>query len=208
MLGCDYVPRRQLQSVIGSLMFLHKCVHSTRIFVNKTFRLGHQNIKVTDIMRKDLRWFLKFTPQFNGTTMYDHQSIEQVETLHTDACLTGVGGVWKNNVYTGRIPDYMGGINAYSITHLELINILVALKTWGYLWCHQRVFIFTDNMTIGSIYKSGFTRDDKLAAFVRNVWLYTAKYDIELVVEHILEKDNTIADMLSRWQLMRDGNSK
>ena len=117
----DYVTRRQLQSVIGSLMFLHKCVRPTRFFVNRllqTLRLGHQNMEVTEIMRRDLRWFLKFTPQFNGTTTYDHQSIEQVETLHIDACLTGVGGVWKTNVYTGRIPEYMVAVNGYTITHL------------------------------------------------------------------------------------------
>ena len=131
-----------------------------------------------------------------------------METLHIDACLTGVGGVWKTNVYTGTIPQYMVAVNGYTITHLELVIILVALKTWGHLWCHQKVLIYTDNMAVVSIYKTGFTRDDKLAAFIRNVWLYTAKHDIELVVEHIPGKENTVADILSRWQLMRDSDIK
>ena len=58
IMGRDYVTRRQLQSVIGSLMFLHKCVRPTRFFVNRllqTLRLGHQHMEVTEIMRRDLR---------------------------------------------------------------------------------------------------------------------------------------------------------
>ena len=203
MLNSEWASKRQLQSVIGSLMFLHKCVRPTRFFVNRllhTLRVSNNRFKVTEDMRRDLRWFLRFAPQFNGTTTYDHVVIDQMETLHIDACLTGVGGVWKNNVYMCDIPDDMNQNNGYNITHFELINILVALKIWGHLWCHQKVLIYTDNMAVVSIYTTGFTRDDKLAAFVRNIWLYTSRYDIQLVVQHIPGKDNSIADMLSRWQ--------
>ena len=57
----------------------------------------------------------------------------------------------------------------------------------------------TDNMVVVQICSNGYTRDMTLATYVRNLWLLTAKYDIELVVTHIEGKNNVFADMLSRW---------
>ena len=84
-------------------------------------------------MRRDLAWLLKFLPLFNGTTKYVHEIIEEMETLHIDACLQSVGGVWKQYVYSGKLPHIFHG-NEFSITHCEMINILVAIRTWGKYW--------------------------------------------------------------------------
>ena len=46
---------------------------------------------------------------------------------------------------------------------------------------------------------SGRSWDVFWGKVARNVWLITATYDIELVVNHISGKDNRLADSLSRW---------
>ena len=46
--------------------------------------------------------------------------------------------------------------------------------------------------------RTGKTRDLFLALSIRNIWLHTAHYDIDLVIDHILGKKNRIADTLSR----------
>ena len=193
---------RQLQSVIGSLMFVHKCVKPTRFFINRLLdalrNASTTRIAVSTEMRRDLAWLLRFLPLFNGTTKYIHGVIEEMETLHIDACLQSVGGVWKQYVYTGKIPDIFQK-NHFAITHYEMVNILVAIRTWGKQWESKRVVIKTDNMAVVEICRSGYTRDVHLAAIVRNIWLLTAQYDIELSVCHVCGRNNEIADLLSRW---------
>ena len=99
MYRSSVISLKNLQSLLGSLMFIHKCVKNTRVFINRlldTLRNCDTNqITITSDMRRDLTWLQTFLPIFNGTTTYNHCRIEQNETLHIDACLEGVGGVWK-----------------------------------------------------------------------------------------------------------------
>ena len=85
-------------------------------------------------MKRDLAWFIEFQPLFNGVTTYDHATIEFNQTLAIDTCLNRVGGVWKMHVYTYAIPKYLKNNEQLSITHFEMINIVIVLKTWGHLW--------------------------------------------------------------------------
>ena len=45
-----------------------------------------------------------------------------------DGCLTGVGGVFRNEVYQAKIPQEFCDMH---IAPLEMLNILVALKNLG-----------------------------------------------------------------------------
>ena len=52
--------KRQLQSLLGQLLYVHKCVRPSRIFLNRMLQLLHQNydastIKLTQAFRRDLR---------------------------------------------------------------------------------------------------------------------------------------------------------
>ena len=198
------ITKKELQSLIGSLMFAHKAVKQTRVFVNRllqALRDSHKNtvIIINADMKRDLAWLQTFLPVFNGTTKYIHSPIESNETLHIDACLQGVGGVWKRKVYYAKIPQELRDADYLNITHFEMINIIVALNLWAKEWKGKKVLVKTDNMAVVSVCTSGFTRDCHLAAYIRNIWLLTATYDVELIVSHVAGKENNIADLLSRW---------
>ena len=134
---------------------------------------------------------------FNGSTRYDHKDIACVQSVAIDTCLQRVGGVWNENVYTSMLPDSIKDNEKLNITHFEMVKMIIALKLWANQWKHQKVSIRTDNMAVVQICNNGYTRDMTLATYVRNLWLITAKYDIELVVTHIGGKDNIMADTLS-----------
>ena len=52
------------------------------------------------------------------------------------------------------------------------------------------------------VLQSGRTKDPYLAAYVRNIWLWAAKFDINFVLSHI-HGISGIADLLSRWAYTR-----
>ena len=161
---------RDLQSVIGSLMFIYKCVRPSRFLVNRflnTLRsVNTPNIQVNADVRKDISWFIKFLPVFNGSTTYNHKDIACAQSLAIDVCLQRVGGVWNDNVYTSMLPDLIKDNEQLNITHFEMVNMIIAVKLWGHQWKHQKVSIKTDNMAIVQICTNGYTRDMTLATYV------------------------------------------
>ena len=63
---------------------------------------------------------------------------------------------------------------------------------------NSTVKIFCDNMAVVQVVESTKSKDDFLAAYIRNIWLLAATFDIDLHISHIQGKNNTIADTLSR----------
>ena len=178
---------------------MHKCVRPARAFLNRMLDLLRQNydaptIRLTQAFRCDLRWFSTFLEQYNGVSMYNHRKIDHVVEL--DTCLDGLGGVWKNYVYHLPIPKHYLGL---TIVHLEMVNILVAIKTFGPFWAKRKILVKCDNQAVVAVLTHNKTKDAFLAACARNVWLLAASYDLEISYVHIKGKNNAIADLLSRW---------
>jgi hypothetical protein len=98
------ITRTELQSVIGSLIFMHKAVKPARMFINRIISLLRQmgkprsSIAIDSDMRRDLNWFIKCASQCNGTVKIDKRFFPHLE-LFIDASKTGLGACWENNVY-------------------------------------------------------------------------------------------------------------
>ena len=153
------------------------------------------SIKLTQPFKRDLRWFARFLDKYNGVSMYTHRKIDHVVEL--DACLDGIGAVWKNYVYHLPIPKHYLNL---TIVHLEMINILVAIKAFGPILAQKKVLVKCDNQAVVSVLKHSRTKDAFLAACARNIWLLAAGYDLEMDYVHIKGKENVVADLLSRWK--------
>ena len=191
--------KKELQSLLGQLLYVHKCVRPARIFLNRMLELLRHNyensvINLTHGFRRDLRWFDRFLRKYNGVSMYCHKNVDH--SIEPDACLHGLGAIWKNYVYHLPIPRYYMNL---TIVHLEMVNVLVALKAFAAHWSKSRVLIKCDNEAVVRVLSHGRTKDPFLAACARNIWQIAALHDIDLVYIHILGKKNIIADLLSRW---------
>ena len=200
--------KRQLQSLLGSLLFISKCVRSPRFFLNRlldVLRSMHDKDQgvLSQEAQRDINWFQKFLLTFNGITIFDHRPI--AHEIELDACLQGLGARWGSQVFAFPLP--LGYLN-YNIAHLEMLNILVVLRVWQNFWAKTRVRIACDNEAVVQVLGSGHTRDLTLAAIARNIQLQVATWDINLQVIHIPGKDNQIADLLSRWNLTENPQSK
>ena len=69
------ITKKQLQSLLGKLLYLHTCVPTARSFVNRllnTLRQATTSVKINEVMKKDILWFVNFVSQFNGKVLF-HQ---------------------------------------------------------------------------------------------------------------------------------------
>ena len=199
--GRTCISKHAFKSLLGKLLYVHRCVRPARMFVNRMLWLfrknsGKRRICLNEEFKKDLFWFIKFLPAYNGITIFRKQPLQGNETLHIDACLTGMGGVWNENVYS--TPIFGIPERFRNITNLEMINILVALRVWAEQWAHKKVLFRCDNLAVVQVIQTSRTRDQFLACCLRNIWLIVSVYDIELDILHISGKTNRVADALSR----------
>ena len=105
-----------------------------------------QKIKLTSDFKRDLRWFAKFLPTYNGILLCDHRQVDV--TLELDACLTGFGGRSGNFVY--HLPIERGFRNL-TIVHLGMVNILIAIRPLKFQWASRKVLIRCDNEVVVTV---------------------------------------------------------
>ena len=94
-----------------------------------------------------------------------------------------------------------------SIVHIEAANILLALRCWAKNWANATVLIWCDNLAVVNAFTFNRMRDNILMAIIHFAWLYTAAYNINLVVKHISGTSNVYADVLSRWPYYNNLNT-
>ena len=198
------VTKQQYQSLLGSLLYISKCIKPARIFLNRMLQVlrSHHNstrFKLTPEFFQDLCWFNTFLHQYNGVTYFDNRISSHV--VHLDASLTGMGATFANMVYALPIPSEFHHLH---ITQLEMLNVIVALKVWASAWSDRTIDIKCDNLAVVEVLTSGKTKDTFLATCARNIWLLCAIFNINIRVHHIPGKSNNIADLLSRWNVTKD----
>ena len=188
--GRQTCTKKELQSLLGSLLYISKCVHSSRIFLNRmldTLRshFGKEDILLDQNFHRDLNWFIKFLPYFNGVVFFNHALFRMI--IELNACLEGLGAICQNQVYSIKIPK---NFENYGIVHLEMLNILVALRVWCHQWATHRILLKCDNQAVVSVLNSGKTHDLTLGVMARNIATILAINDIDLQVIHVLGSEN------------------
>ena len=121
--------------------------------------------------------------------------------MELDACLTGLGGRWNHLVYK---PDLGKQYHDLTIVHLEMLNLLVAIRQWGDHWASQKVMLNCNNQAVVSVRTNGRTRDRTLAAIARNIKMQAPVLNINLITRLIFRKKNPITDLLWRWNITSD----
>ena len=121
--------KKELQSLLGSLLYVVKCIKYARFFLNRMLSLLHQNfdnkqIVLTEEFKQDLQWFNRFLQVFNGISFFNYTPSK---VIYLDACPTGLGAIYDNQVYALPLSAIW---QTQNIAYLKMINILVALKVW------------------------------------------------------------------------------
>ena len=191
--------KKQLQSILGQLLHVAKCVHPARTFISRLLEALRAAkgtyININADMKADFRWFQEFCRNWNGKS-YIPESIPSRD-IYVDACLTGIGASDGVQAYAGQIAPISDP--ACNITEVEALNVIVALQT--FLSTADRgkhVRIHCDNMAAVQVLQSGRARNRILLDCARAAWMVQAVLDVQVSYAHIPGKENEVADRLSR----------
>ena len=126
-----------LQSLVGKLMFVAKCVPQSRIFVSRildvlrSIQSPIHHVRLTAEFRKDIRLWQLFLPLYNGVSVIPTSPWSAPdEVFATEACLSGCGGLSSTEYFHSPFPSFVSSICS-AIHHLELLTVMVAVRLWG-----------------------------------------------------------------------------
>ena len=85
-----------------------------------------------------LAWFTTLLPKYNGIHLID-SSINNMQ-MEVDSCLTECGGIHGDEYYHVEFPVSIT-TQKRPICHLEMLNILVAVKLWSKNWNYKTVTV-------------------------------------------------------------------
>ena len=203
--SATWATKTQLQSLAGKLNFIGNCVRPARRFINRILMALREANTTTRVLlssdfMKDVAWFRLFAANFNRRLLIEPK-LPCIQ-FECDACLKGCGGFSDSLYYDIVFPDHY--LDQFHITQLEALNAVIAVKTLTPAqYTNGRVLIKTDNM--GSVFalSTGKTRDPVLAACARELWLFSALRNIDILITHVPGEQLHLADALSRMSFDR-----
>ena len=114
-------------------------------------------------------------------------------------------GSWGCGAYAGSkwfMLQWVGPAAGYNITVKELIPIVIAAALWGREWQGKSVLVQCDNAAVVSIINHGSSKNPEAMHLMRCLVFIAAKWEFHLVATHIKGVNNTLADALSRDNLV------
>ena len=178
--------RRQLQSLLGKLSFVTACIRPGRIFMSRLLnRLRSLPSKpsrfpVTSEMLSDIDWWLTFLPLFNGSAMIALRPHDFHDVLFTcDSSLHRGGATCFDECTSFAFPRDIEEL-ALHINALELFVLVMAVKIWAPKLAGSRFQISCDNDAAVQVVRSGCTRDAFMQRCLRQLWLTSARYDLDM----------------------------
>jgi len=206
--------RRELQSLIGKLAFICKCVAPGRLFFSRMLNCLRGTVHTSDLIplttefRKDVKWWLAFIDHYNGVSIIKTEPWLDPNILFaSDACLVGCGGVHMNQYFHAAFPEWLQK-RGLAIAVLECLAVVVAAKLWAHQWSGKRITVQCDNLATVIVINSGRAKHDELLNCLRELAYIAAVNECEFRAVHIPGVSNTAADILSRWTLLRDGQQR
>ena len=193
------ITRRQLQSIIGRVVHVAKCVSPARLFAARLLETlrGPPALyyDMNSQTRADLAWFVTYMRDWNGVSYMKTDRVSK--TIYTDACMKGIGATDGEKAYAAAISPLTEA--TYHITEIEGLNVLLACD--AFLTAEQAattVRVRCDNKPAVQVFTTGRGHNHLLLDIARRLWLIQAQLHIKLEFIHIAGEENQEADILSR----------
>jgi hypothetical protein len=196
--------RVEVESLLGKLNFVARCVHQSRIFMCRmlNFLRGMPrkgDFKLDLDFKQDVWWWSVFMKKYSGVSVMMLEDWSAPDTTFaSDACLHGCGGVSQNQFFHAKFPQFIVDQELH-INALEFLTVVVAVKLWGCLWKGKKILIYCDNLATVISLNSGRSRDGFLQSCLREVAFLAACGEFVVRAVHLPGVENRLPDLLSRW---------
>ena len=197
--------RTQVQSLLGLLNFVGAVSPPARVYTNRILHFLRAMpptgfVEIDTEFREDLKFFNELFPAYNGISIINKTPVNSADSIELDACLTGCGAICSDQYYSCTFPHQVLGEN-HHISHLETLNIVVALRLWAPKYRGRTLTVYTDNTTACAALTSGRSRDPYLARCARAMFVCITAADVQVLVYHRPGLQLECADALSRAHL-------
>ena len=198
-----YCTKHELESLIGQLQHASAVVRPGRSFLRRMIILAKSKsqpshpLRLNTSFRADLAWWALFLEQWNGISMMSAVGTHMpAHTLVSDA-----SGHWGCGAFTDSAwfqVQWQTSSADYPIATKELIPIILAAIAWGKTWQGSTILARCDNAAVVAVINSRYSRDEQLMHLLRCLFFTEAKFQIQIIAEHIPGHQNVLADDLSR----------
>lgn len=200
---------RQLQSLLGLLVFTSRVIPMGRVFCKRLYKATcgkkspFDHIRVTKPMRSDLQIWLQFLKNFNGRSIWqdDFVSTESINLFTDAAGSIGFGAYFLGQWSAESWPDLwvQSGL-VKNIQLLELFPVLVALVIWGNSLRNKRLLIHSDNKGVVFALNCLSAKSPPVVTILRQIVLRCLELNVWLKAAFLPGVSNSLADALSRQQ--------
>ena len=199
--------KRELLSLIGLLSHASKAIRSGRTFVRRLIDLStvvkhlDHYVCLSLSSRADLEWWYQFASSWNGVAMMTMVRRENPDVI----LVSDASGSWGCGAYCDQNWFQLKWVEPMASSHItvkELAPIVVASAIWGSSWKGLTVKALCDNEAVVSILNQGTSRDSDVMHLMRCLAYFAAKFQFFILASHIKGIDNTLADALSRNNLL------
>ncbi len=194
----------ELQSLIGVLIFCTYGVRWGRAFVRRlidamvTLSLQTDRIQLDEVTRGDIRWWIKFAPDWEGVTyMIDWRPIKLELHFYFDSSNPCCAGVWCDRwwFYNFTAKD---DFNLPDISCKELFAVVTQCATFGPELQGSTILLFCDNSASVDAITTMKGKSRVMTSLVRELFYLCARYSFQVKARHVAGSSNQLADYLSR----------
>jgi hypothetical protein len=199
--------KNELQKLIGVLSFCSFGVAWGRTFLRRLIGLMSPLPRQTSVVqvdtytKQDIDWWIKFSSQFNGTSLLISPSPRQLEdlglTCHTDASGNSCAGVWGDKWFHYEFTDE-NKLSLPSIGHRELYAIICFCKTFELALRGKTILVYCDNESAVAAINNHRSRNDLMNSLIRELFSVAGMSSFQVLAKHLPGVLNTVADALSR----------
>ena len=196
----------ELQSLIGTLQFATKAIIAGRTFLRRLIDITkgvvskNHHIRLNNEARCDIAMWLSFLENFNGKTIISKNFWVNSFSLkfYSDASGAGYAGVNGDQWFQGEFPPEWKSVN---IAVKELLPVALSFRMWAPRLKGKNIIFMVDNRAIVDVLQSQTSRDPHIMSILRPMVVASMVNNVQFYSYHIPGKHNTIADLISRFQV-------